>query len=444
VLSYRAYVGWITDVGSRAYFGPWPSLRLDEDLLRDYATSFALQARLGLDISIIWGLFVGREWPVDLSHAVSSQRRELATRLVDLAHHHSIRVLPGLGVYSWGFEEIIRANPRLGAGNPRALCPSNPETWEWQKRVTDWLFENSDVDGVSLQSADQGRCPCDQCARWGNLEYHARLNAQVTSYIKDRWPDKLVGVNTWGVSTEDPADLPHLVAMARRADFLIDVFGWAARRDPRHRRRAVDALSSISVAYGTNGGVCVRPPQHWQRYRWFIPTLRETARHLAQLHADGGRAAETFNRVLANPGDEVSLRVHATLFGEPTRPVESVLGDVLGELYGPRNQAARDGLAMLFLRAEQAFFDRWQPPRPGAPIYLERLSGDRPGEPQCVTEQMLADALLGYERELVTLRDEVDRLVPEVATNERLRLVGHCIDAMLGDVARALRVRGAA
>src|SRR5262249_44734246 len=159
--------------------------------------------------------------------AVPPERRERVRRLIGAGHRRGIRVLAGLGVYSWGYEAIIRAHPELSAGNPRALCASNPDAWVWQQRVTDWTFEQADVDGVSLQSADQGRCPCGRCARWGDLEYHARLNARVTAYVKGRWPGKVVGVNTWGVSTEDPADLPHLLEMARGSDFLIDVFGWA-------------------------------------------------------------------------------------------------------------------------------------------------------------------------------------------------------------------------
>jgi hypothetical protein len=446
MLTYRAYYGWITDVASRARYGPWPATGLDASLLADYETSFALQRRLGLDVAVIWGLFVSREWPADLparpdagAAQPETEREAGVRRLLDAAHRHGIRVLAGLGVYSWGFEAIIRAHPELSAGNPRALCASVPEAWDWQRRVIDRTLTRAEVDGVGLQSADQGRCPCPRCARWGDLEYHARLTARVTAYVKERWPGKLVNVNTWGVSTEDPADLPHLVEMARGADYLVDVFGGVARRDPGYRRRVVAALDGIGVAYGTNGGISVRPPQHWQRYRWFIPTLREPARHLAGLAADGGRAAELFDRVQANSGDGVSLCVHAHLLRAPTRPVEAILEEVLGELYRPRSATAGADLVALFLEAERAFLARWRSPLPGAPIYLERLGGDRPGEPQYLTRHMAPEALSGYERELLALREAADRLVPEVGAGEKLRLVDHCLDGMLGDVAHAIR-----
>ena len=439
MLTHRAYYGWITDLAARAQYGPWPAMHLDESLLADYEESFALQQRLGLDVSVIWGLLVSREWPVDVPAGIPAQRLDQVRRLLAAAHQRGIRVLAGLGVYSWGFEEIIRAHPTLSAGNPQALCASNPESWEWQQRVIDATLTLAGVAGIAPQSADQKRCPCPRCAGWGDMEYHARLNNRVTAYVKSRWPDKLVAVNTWGISTEDPADLPHLVEMARGADVFIDVFSGVTHRDAGYRRRVVVALDEIGVAYGSHGGVCVRPPQHWQRYRWFIPTLREPARHVAELVADGGRATETFNRVPANPGDEVSLWVHAHVVREPSRPVEAILDGVLDELYRPRSAAAREGLAALFLEGERAFFERWRSPRKGLPIYLETLGADRPGEPQYVTRHMAPEALPGYERDLVALRAEVDRLVPEVESREKLSLVGHCIDGALGDVAHAVR-----
>jgi hypothetical protein len=443
VIEYRAQVAWITDVGSRPSYGVWPGMRLDERMLADYEAAFARQASLGLDHIIIWGIFVSRDWPVDLAHAASPERMRAAGELIDKAHRHGVKVLAGLGVYSWGFEEIIRTYPGLSGGNPRALCQSNQESWRWQQMVTDWLFENSDVDGVSMQSADQGRCPCEKCARWGAVEYHARLNSKVATYIKDRWPGHLVSANTWPTSVEDPADLPHVLEMAKGSDFVIDVFSTASQRDPTYRPRLIKALADVGAAYGTNGGVCLRPPQHWQHLRWFIPTLRVPAEHVAQLDADGGRAAEIFCRTPDNPSDEVSFRVHCLLLREPARSLYPLVGEVIGELYRPRTTAARDGLVGLFLRAEQAFFERWHPPRPGAPIYLENLSYDRPGEPRYLTQDMSAEELVEYERALEAFRDEVDRLMPDVGDQARLGRVGYSIDGALGDVAHALRLKAA-
>src|SRR5579862_7937627 len=122
---HRAYLGWITDLDSRPDpNAPWPSMRLDAPLLEDYRRTFALMKRLGYNAIVIWGFYVSRSWPLDIKSAVSPQRAILVRRLLDAAHEQGIRVYTGLGVYSWGFEEIIRANPHLSRSNPNAMCAS--------------------------------------------------------------------------------------------------------------------------------------------------------------------------------------------------------------------------------------------------------------------------------------------------------------------------------
>src|SRR5262249_32632044 len=108
---HRAYLGWITDLDSRPdMHAPWPSMRLDALLLEDYRRAFAAMKRLGYNAIVIWGFYVARNWPLDITSAVSAERGALVGRLIDAAHEQGIRVYTGLGVYSWGFDEIIRAN----------------------------------------------------------------------------------------------------------------------------------------------------------------------------------------------------------------------------------------------------------------------------------------------------------------------------------------------
>ncbi len=69
------------------------------------------------------------------------------------------------------------------------------------RKVIDFSFERFPVDGASLQSADQGRCNCEKCSRWGDMEYHARLNIQVCDYVRARWKNKLLGISGWGMKS---------------------------------------------------------------------------------------------------------------------------------------------------------------------------------------------------------------------------------------------------
>src|SRR3954447_19721286 len=229
---HRGYLGWITDsISMPRPHDAWPSIGIDQALLDDYARTFAFMRDTGINEMSVWGLFVAREWPVEVEQAVDAERRQQVQIILDEAHRNGIKVLSGFGVYSWGFEAIIRANPHLTRGNPRALCASLDESWEWQRRVVDYVF-GFPIDGLSMQSADQGRCPCPDCAQWGDVEYHARINDRVAGYVKEQWPERLVAINNWGMNFEDPADLPHLLTMTRHADYLIDTHDSVRRRDP--------------------------------------------------------------------------------------------------------------------------------------------------------------------------------------------------------------------
>ncbi len=126
--THRGYLGWITDLATvPAANDAWPSMRLDERLLRDYSETFDVMERLGMNEISIWGLYVSRSWPVDIPSSVSRERGAMVERLIDAAHQRGIRVLSGLGVYSWGFDRIIEANLQLSHGHRHAMCAHEPK-----------------------------------------------------------------------------------------------------------------------------------------------------------------------------------------------------------------------------------------------------------------------------------------------------------------------------
>ena len=279
--NHRGYLGWITDLASDPdRSAAWPSMRLDAQLLKDYQESFAAMRRLGFNEISVWGLYVSRSWPVDIASSVSRERGALVEKLIDAAHRQGIRVYSGLGVYSWGFDDIIRAHPKLSRGNANAMCASEAESWLWMQKVLDFVFQRFEIDGVSLQSADQGRCRCDQCKTFSDAEYHALLNVRVSEYIRSRWPKKTIGVNSWGMKFEEPETLPSLKKISEKVDYLIDVHDTSRKRDLGYRKKIID---SLSCDFGTLGGPQVEPPQHWERDRWFLPTLKSVCSPFARI-----------------------------------------------------------------------------------------------------------------------------------------------------------------
>ena len=173
--------------------------------------------------------------------------------IIEKAHQYNIKVLSGMGVYSWGFDAIIRANPELACpDNPSAMCLHNPESWEWQKKVLDYNF-SFPIDGVNLQSADLGRCSCGESKAMNDLEYHAALNQKVVQYIRQAYPGKIIGISSWGMDISKPGDLPYVASMTKDVDYFTDVRGWnASPREPGFRARMIETIKAMSPQYNWN------------------------------------------------------------------------------------------------------------------------------------------------------------------------------------------------
>jgi hypothetical protein len=385
--------------------------------------------RLGYNAIVVWGFYVSRSWPTDIPSAVPAERGVLVANLIDAAHEHGIRVYTGLGVYSWGFEEIIRANPGLSRGNPNAMCASQPESWDWMRKVIDFAMTRFPVDGVSLQSADQGRCSCEQCRRWPDTEYHTRLDIRVSEYIRSHWPGKTIGVSGWGMHFDDPASLLALVELSHRIDYLIDVRDSAGRRDPSWRRKLIRELG---CSFGTLGGPQVEPPQHLPRDSWFLPTVRRGSEHIAELYGDGGRACEYFFHILENPGDEISFWVAGKMLSDPVTPWRQHLMASIEELYGTERPVT-EALSEIFLRAEDAYLRHVLSLRSGT-ISVEPLMEDHPGPPVYITKQLTAAQRAQYRDDLESVAAAMSELAPKIPAKERVQKISRCLDHALSDL----------
>lgn len=432
---HRGYLGWIVDLDNRPEpTAPWPSIRLDENLVDQYLETLPLLKRLGFLELVVWGLYVGRSWPLDIPQAVSPERGKRIQRIIDAAHAQGARVIAGLGVFSWGFEEIIKQHPELGPTNPRAMCASLPEAWKWMEQVTDFVFTRFPIDGVSMQSADQGRCSCEKCRRYSDSEYHSRINVRMAEYIHARYPKKTVAVAGWGMKFEEPASIPFMKAMSEKVDYLIDVVDSAGDRSHEYRRQVI---REMKCDFGTIGGPLVEPPLHWERDRWFLPTPRAQGEHLTALAADGGRACEYFYHIRANPGDEVSLHVAGKLLADMRTPWEKHLRSTLEELYGTTRTSTVDALFDLFTRAETAYMSRIKRFGSGD-ISLEPLNEDFAGPPIYLTKRMTPDARRGYAKDLAGVGAGFRGIRPDVPAKAKIDRIVRCIENVQKDVAATL------
>jgi hypothetical protein len=383
-------------------------------------------------------LAVSRDWPLDLGQSLTPEKRAFAVAVGEMCRARDIKLLAGLGVYSWGFDNIIRANPHLARTNPHALCPHEPHSWEWMTRVVDFVLTELPVDGVQMQSADHNRCRCADCAQSNDLEHHAHLNTRVASYIRTRFSGQIVGVNSWGMNFADAGvvqqALPSLREMSRSVDYFTEVENSLGRAGGDSRREVIDAFE---CDFGTLGGPQVEPPQHWERDRWFLPVARRRSEHLKALVGDGGRSCESFFHIDANPGDELTLWVTGYALQDPFGDWQDHLRRAVTRIYQPKSAVATQTLCDLFTRAEAAYYDR-VPNLTERTFSLEPLAQcnhngcDTPGPP--IYLQPLGEAgRAAYARDLEALFPLVASLHKQVAAPEKIQIIAKCLANAVAD-----------
>lgn len=360
--THRLVTGWTSDYSSRPLWEPWPSIVLDKAMMADLSHAIWRAQDAHYTGMILWGLIVGRSWNPFLADTVDDARRRDVLTIMEDVRAAGLDVYLGLGLNSWGFDGVIEANPDVDGGSPQNMCASRPQSWEWMRKVVDFIMSEYDPDGVSMQSSDQGRCGCDSCQEMGALEYHATINDQVAGYIRGRWPHKKIGISTWGMDLGNPAEREHVQRMTRHIDVLNDFNNSAARGGRDNRKTLIGALD---CAYGTEQGFWFDPPPFWERDTWFIPFSRSNMPYWQDLKADGGDQIERYILPLVNPGAEVGFLFDGWMLEDLTRDPTKTLAEALQLVFEPQDQASRDGLLELWDSAERAFIGML--PRPGEP-----------------------------------------------------------------------------
>jgi hypothetical protein len=432
---HRLYYGWIRDLASEGRPNDaWPSIVIDDKLLNDYDVNLKFMHEIGLNEIVIWGLFISREWPLDLKNAINETRRKQVLAIIEKAHKYNIKVLSGVGVYSWGFDAIIRANPKLACpDNPSAMCLHQQESWEWQKKVLDYNF-SFPIDGLNLQSADLGRCSCGESKAMSDLEYHAALNQKVIQYVGKTYLDKIIGISSWGMDISESTDLPYLISMTKGADYFTDVRGWnASPRKPGFRAKMIDTIKPCRLS--TIGTPNIEPPQHWERDRWFLPTAKRATKDLQVLYQEGGRAVENFMHIKANPGDEATIRLQVAIELNPGADWEKEYKLLLSKMFSPLSDDVGNQLFDLFVNAEDAYFENLKKYDPyNADISLEPLVSDKTGEPVYILQQMNNEGMKNYLAAIEKLISKSERLKNKVENKTLIEKVLTCLKNTKKDI----------
>jgi hypothetical protein len=355
-----AFGAWINDVRTEPLpFDSWPPVVLDDIAEKSIIRTMDLQARSGYNMFDMFGLFAAWGWPVDIVSAVDKDRDARVRRLLKAAHDRGLKVVYGLGVYSWGFDKIIEHDPAVKGPNPHAMCASKEESWAWQKRIIDFILRY-EFDGYHLEASDLGRCTCDACLKtWPVMAtYYNGITARCADYIRQQAPGKYLAAITiswadWNTGfTEE--DKNNLVELSKKVDSILDQ-GHHGQYIKQPERKAF--IERLHCKFGTSGGFWVYPPFRCHRQRWFLPYTQKTGAHIKQLHADGGRTTLYYQGPVTNPGAEVNIAFGGKIMSNVDRNVTDVLAEVLEDLYQPKTPRTRKKLVETFQLAEDAYFN---------------------------------------------------------------------------------------
>jgi len=456
-----AFCVWINDIRNEPIIDSWPSVIIDKRILDDYKEMMVLLKRAGYNAFDIFGLLTNHNWPLDIKSVITSERKHLVEDMIKTAHNNDIKIIYGLGVYSWGFDKIINEDPEVRGTNPSAMCGSKPKAKEWQERVIDFVIDNFDIDGFHLEVADQGRCKCPDCAKENNVQYYSRINSQTAQYIKEKSPDSLLLVNTcgympWGDFVKEE-DFKYLYEMGKHIDVFIDGgnHGLFIREEDRKK-----FIPEFECDYGTSGGFWIYPPQRWDRLRWFIPHMNRNAEHLKKLNNDGGRTCELYMGPAVNPGTEANIFFNGLLLSDLERDNKDILTEVVGSLYKPKSSGDLGDLVEIFTRAEDVFFNNWSQDRltgipkeysdglddifewskktserafPGE-LMLEPIQGNIPGPPVYLVIHMTPEGRMGYKNELKDILNDLNKLGNGFDDAGRLNRIKVCIENTIKDI----------
>lgn len=432
---HRGYLGWIRDLASKpsptnAY---WPDITIDAQLVADYNAAGLQISRTGATEIEIWGLAAAGNgaspgYLPNVEATASPARVALVKQIIANLHRRKLKVVAGMGGMSWGFDLIVQANPSIGCSNSGLLAnPLQPLSWSYQERIIDYLMSFG-VDGITVQSGDQGICAEGNPDGLDPVQYHAPIVDRIASYIRQKYPNAIIGSANYGIPFNNPADLEALKLYTSHLDYVVDVGDTARSVGGGYRARLAAAIAPAEL--GQEADPNPGAPVHFDRLSWFLPTYQHDIANLQALYNDGGRSAENYMRMQANPGDEVTTELILMYEAKPGSNLAANLDAVLKRLYKPADAAALAQLRDLFNTAETAYFSNAYSENSLVEAYYN--FGDR-GRPY-LRDNMSASGRAAYRAALVDLLAKAQAVQPNVGSVARVNNIITCIQAVIAQI----------
>lgn len=448
---------WANDMRNSPLLGQdWPCITLDKQSMADIEANIKFQAESGFNSLTVFGLLTASAWFPDVAKTVHENRKRKVKQILKIAKDHGIKILYGLGVYSWGFDEIIKSNPSVQGTNPKVMCASKPESLRWMEKVIDYLLDEYGFEGFHLEAADLGRCECELCKPKNDSEYFCDINTKTASYIRSRDSKSQLMVSMCGYlpkgQTVSRVDWKYYQLMSEHIDYIIDP-GHFGTFVPLSER--AEFLRTLKCAFGNGGGVWLYPPQQWNRLRYFIPYTRRTGKYIEDLYKAGGRAIEYNVGPTINPAVEINIAFGGRKLNNVDRDNHEILSEIAGELYQTKSTASTKMLVTFFEKTEEAFFCGMDEvyPKEGLPlgeIHLTYLFGTGSGPAVYLTDTsvskdhewyltktMTPTGRSAYGKKLKECLDDLKKIDSNIGSRDRLQRIRTCLNNVLADLSKS-------
>jgi hypothetical protein len=447
---YRvAFGAWINDMRNEPLpLENWPAPAFDSETINSALRAFDVQSEAGFNLVDNFGLFATTSYPLDIVGAFGDpDRRRKVQGLIAAAKARGLKTLFGLGLFTWGFDEIIRQDPgvrgkdRAGKPHAHAMCGAKEKAWKYVEKIIDCALGEFDFAGVHQESADLGWCDCAECGgKDGGVGYNIRLNTRAAEYIKRKWPDKLINVIpiNWlsGTGREhfDAEEKKAIIELGKHIDCFMDQ-GWRGTYVADAERK--EFCRQLPCAYGTSGGLWLYHSARVDRTSYFLPYPRRTSQAIRAHFEDGARGCMFYQGPMINPAVEINTAVGGRILKDPSRSPEDALFEALGVYFKPKNAAAHQHVVNLFLQAEDAYFGQWDDKRfrdthktasPGEFKISDALFGFSPDPSLYLLEPYLnAEGRQTYKKRLTGLLRELPALASNVDDGGQLKRIERAI-----------------
>lgn len=449
---YRFGFGcWINDVRMTPLpLENWPAPQFDDECVRSLIRVMDIQQKADYNAFDVWGLFATYGWPVDIVSAVDRERKKRIHSVLRAARDRGLRLNLGFGAYSWGYDNIIAADPSVrgknpdGSPHPHAMCDANPKSFEYVQRILDFVLGEYEFGGVHLESCDLGCCMCPQCVgKDGMVGYNARINKKTADYIKKNWPDKIVYCITisWlqGHPHFNAEEKAHLLNLSQHVDCIFDQGHTGYQLDPKERS---EFIKKMSCAYGTSGTLWLYHDTRFNRDSYFLPYVRRSIDGIKAQYADGVRACLYYQGPPSNAGAEMQMFAGGRIMSDTTKRPEEILGEGVELYYRPKDTATHKKLIDVFLKGEECYFGNW----PNQVESFKKLYGFVPGEFKLYQglwntspgpSSFLKDPMLDakgrkvYKEGLIAILRDLPSLEPKCKDGGRLQNIKNSISTTL-------------